>query len=147
MTQIKTNQGWVHSVAYSPSGDRTASGGDKTICIWGGKTGELLIGPIKNVGNCQWVYSAVLDSSTLYSASDESARVFDSVSGTLLHRFQYLKPDRPQANQRRGCRTFIYLRVLRCCLVSRLISACHCTIIHLRYCVALSSKQNVLRGL
>jgi len=84
---IKTGQDWVRSLAYSPSGDRIASGGRRTICIWDSNTGELLVGPIKDLG--QIVTSVVWssDSSKLYSASDKFARVFDSVSGTQLHRF------------------------------------------------------------
>ncbi|OAX35108.1 WD40 repeat-like protein, partial [Rhizopogon vinicolor AM-OR11-026] len=86
---IETNQGIVGSLAYSPLGDRIASGGDNTICIWDSNTGNLLIGLIKNlhyrVESVVWS----LDGSKLYSASDEFARVFDSVSGTLLHRFKH----------------------------------------------------------
>jgi hypothetical protein len=87
---IETEQRGVWSLAYSPSGDRIASGGDnKTICIWDSNTGELLVGPIKNLG--AWVTSVVWssDSSKLYSASDKFARVFDSFSGTELHRFEH----------------------------------------------------------
>jgi len=87
---IETGQGIVCGLAYSPSGDRIASGGlTKTICIWDSKTGRLLVGPIEdlrsNVDSIVWSS----DSSKLYSASDEVARVFDSVSGTLLHRFEH----------------------------------------------------------
>jgi len=87
---IKTGQDCLYSLAYSPSGDRIASGGyNATICIWDSNTGELLVGPIKHLG--QSVTSVVWssDSSKLYSASDEFARVFDSVSGTELHRFEH----------------------------------------------------------
>jgi len=87
---IETKQSRVCSLAYSPSGDRIASGGrNQTICIWDSNTGELLVGPIKDLGG--WVTSVVWssDSSKLYSASDEFARVFDSVSGTELHRFEH----------------------------------------------------------
>src|SRR6267154_4131924 len=86
---IKTEQRLVFALAYSPLGDRIASGGyNETICIWDSKTGELLVGPIKDLGN--YVTSVVWssDSSKLYSASDKFARVFDSVSGTLLHQFE-----------------------------------------------------------
>jgi WD40 repeat protein len=75
---IETGQDWVWSLAYSPSGDRIASGGsNETICVWDSNTGELLVGPIKDVRL------------TLYSGSDKFARVFDSVSGTQLHRFEH----------------------------------------------------------
>jgi WD40 repeat protein len=86
--RIKTNQHSVWSLAYSPSGDRIASGGHNNICIWDSNTGKLLV-PIEDLG-CS-VTSVVWssDSSKLYSASDRSARVFDSVSGTLLHRFPH----------------------------------------------------------
>jgi len=87
---IETGQGQLYSLAYSPSGDRIASGGrNKTICIWDSNTGELLVGPIKDLG--QFVSSVVWssDNSKLYSASDKFARVFDSISGTELHRFEH----------------------------------------------------------
>jgi len=90
MGPIETGQIRVYSLAYSPSGDRIASGGyNNTICIWDSNTGERLVGPIKDLGD--WVSSVVWssDSSKLYSASDKCARVFDSVSGTQLHRFEH----------------------------------------------------------
>jgi len=87
---IETGQAWVWSLAYSPTGDRIASGGDNyTICIWDSNTGELLVGPIEDLGArvTSVVWSS--DSSKLYSASDNFARVFESVSGTELHRFEH----------------------------------------------------------
>jgi WD40 repeat protein len=87
---IKMGQHWARSLAYSPSGDKIASGGDNNICIWDSNTGKLLVGPINDLGYTvtpSIVWSS--DSSKLYSASDEFARVFDSVSGTLLHRFKH----------------------------------------------------------
>jgi len=87
---IETKQSRVYSLAYSPSGNRIASGGrNYTICIWDSNTGELLVGPIKDLG--AYVTSVVWssDSTKLYSASDKFARVFDSVSGTALHRFEH----------------------------------------------------------
>ncbi|OAX37062.1 WD40 repeat-like protein, partial [Rhizopogon vinicolor AM-OR11-026] len=86
---IETNQGWVRSVAYSPLGDRIASGGDKTICIWDSYTGKLLVGPIKDLrlGVESVVWS--LNGRKLYSVSDKFAHVLDSFSGTLLHRFEH----------------------------------------------------------
>ncbi|OAX35123.1 WD40 repeat-like protein [Rhizopogon vinicolor AM-OR11-026] len=87
---IETKQGGVGSVAYSPSGDRIASGGsNQTICIWDNKTGKLLVDPIEDLGNCVTSVVWSSDSSKLYSASDKFARVFDSISGTLLHRFEH----------------------------------------------------------
>jgi len=87
---IVTGQDLLSSLAYSPSGSRIASGGDnETICIWGSKSGKLIVGPIEDLGNnvTSVVWSS--DSSKLYSASDKLARVFDSVSGTELHRFEH----------------------------------------------------------
>ncbi|KAG1726884.1 WD40-repeat-containing domain protein [Suillus paluster] len=87
---IKTEQEYVCALAYSPSGDKIASGGsDKTICIWHSKTGKLVVGHIGGLG--LWVTSVAwsTDSTKLYTASDKFARVFDSVSGMLLHRFEH----------------------------------------------------------
>jgi WD40 repeat protein len=86
----KTDQDSVMSLAYSPSGDIIASGGyNKTICIWDSNTGKLLVGPIEDLGNTVTSVVWSSDGSKLYSASDRIARVFDSVSGTLLHRFPH----------------------------------------------------------
>ena len=86
---IETGQYSARSLAYSPSGDRIASGGDATICVWDSKTGELLVGPIKDLDATVTSVVWSSDSSKLYSASDSFACVFDSVSGTELHRFEY----------------------------------------------------------
>jgi WD40 repeat protein len=86
---IKTDQDSVMSPAYSPSGDRIASGVDHSICIWDSNTGKLLVGPIEDLGNTVTSVVWSSDGSKLYSASDRIARVFDSVSGTLLHRFPH----------------------------------------------------------
>jgi WD40 repeat protein len=86
---IKTDQGMMMSVAYSPSGDRIASGGDTKICIWDSNTGKLLPVPIEDLGNSVTSVVWSSDGSKLYSASDEFARVFDSVSGTLLRCFPH----------------------------------------------------------
>ena len=85
---IETNQQWINGLAYSPSGDRIASGGrNGTIRICNGNTGELLVGPIDDLG---FVFSIVwsLDGSKLYSA-DRFVRVLDSKTGTELHRFEH----------------------------------------------------------
>jgi len=86
---IETAQDWVYSLAYSPSGDRIASGGYNTICIRDSNTGKLLVDPIEDLGIrvTSVVWSS--DSSKLYSASDKFARVFNSFSGTELHRFEH----------------------------------------------------------
>jgi WD40 repeat protein len=90
---IETGQNSVRSLAYSPSGDRIASGGyNETICIWDSNTGELLLGPFEDLGASVSSVVWSSDSTKLYSASDEFARVFDSVSGTELHRFEHNYP-------------------------------------------------------
>jgi WD40 repeat protein len=89
MGPIETGQGWVYSLAYSPSGNRIASGGYETICIWDSNTGELLVGPIEDLGAYMTSVVWSSDSSKLYSASDKFVRVFDSDSGTELHRFEH----------------------------------------------------------
>ncbi|KAG1763591.1 hypothetical protein EDD22DRAFT_952200 [Suillus occidentalis] len=87
---IKTDQiSGVQVLAYSPSGERIASGGYNTICIWNAKTAKLVVGPIKTPG--AYVTSLVRssDSTKFYFASDGFARVFDGKSGKLLHRFEH----------------------------------------------------------
>lgn len=87
---IKTEQGGICTLAYSPLGERIASGGDNTICIWDTRTGELVVGPIKGLGKF-YVPSLVWssDDTKIYFASDEFARVLDSKSGKLLHSFEH----------------------------------------------------------
>jgi WD40 repeat protein len=81
----------VCSLAYSPCGDRIASG-SRRICTWDSNTGELLVGPIEfQDANCLAKVTSVVwspDGSRLYAASDKFVRVFESVSGTQLHRFK-----------------------------------------------------------
>jgi WD40 repeat protein len=84
----------IESLSWSPRGSHLASGRNdgttQTICIWDSNTGELIVGPIEDLGNA--VRPSVVWSSggsELYSASDKFARVFDSVSGTQLHYFQH----------------------------------------------------------
>lgn len=90
---IETRQDGVLSLAYSPSGDRIASGGkNQTICIWDSKTGELIVEPIKDLGHYVWSVVWSLDSTKLYAALGHFARVFDSNSGTELHRFENTYP-------------------------------------------------------
>ncbi|KAG1758278.1 WD40-repeat-containing domain protein [Suillus occidentalis] len=90
MGPIETEQEGVCALAYSPSEKRIASGGyNATICIWNTKTGRLTVPSIRHLG--QTVTSLVWssDSTKLYSASDEFARVFNSKTGQLLHRFEH----------------------------------------------------------
>ncbi|KAG0694444.1 WD40-repeat-containing domain protein [Suillus ampliporus] len=87
---IKTEHDYVGALAYSPSGDRIASGGsDKTICIWDSKTGKLVVGPIEGLGLSVTSVTWSSDSTKLYTASDNFARIFDSTSGKQLHRFEH----------------------------------------------------------
>ncbi|KAG1818671.1 WD40-repeat-containing domain protein [Suillus subaureus] len=88
-TVTKQDSEGVQSLAYSPSGDRLASGGFNTICIWDTKTGEHVIDPIEGLGLFVTSLVWLSDSTKLYSASDEFARVFDSDTGELLHRFEH----------------------------------------------------------
>ncbi|KAG1724269.1 WD40-repeat-containing domain protein [Suillus lakei] len=83
-------EGWVECLAYSPSGDRIASGGyNKTICIWDTNTGRLVVGPIKGLGNTVMSVMWSSDSTKLYSASDNFARVLDSKTGQVLRRLEH----------------------------------------------------------
>jgi len=84
---IETGQDHVYSLAYSLSGDKIASGGYDTICIWDSNTGQLVVGPIKVGAPVRSVVWSS-DSSKLYSALGNLALVFDSVSGTPLRRFR-----------------------------------------------------------
>ncbi|KAG1720330.1 WD40-repeat-containing domain protein [Suillus lakei] len=93
---IDTKQMHVFALAYSPSGDRIASGGEtfgKTICIWNTTTGSLIF-TIKGQDLGGTVTSLVWspDSSKLYSAaSDKFARVFDSTLGHTTPSLQALQ--------------------------------------------------------
>jgi hypothetical protein len=66
---IKTEQGGVLALAYSPSGNKIASGGkNQTICIWDSKTGELVVEPIKDLGHYVWSVVWSLYNTKLYAA-------------------------------------------------------------------------------
>lgn len=76
----------VWSLSYSPSGDKIASGWSNfTISIWNTTTGERIVGPIRDLGNIVTSLVWSSDSSKLYSASDKFARVFNTITGELLH--------------------------------------------------------------
>jgi WD40 repeat protein len=90
MGPIETEQEGVYALAYSPSEKRIASGGyNATICIWDTKTGRLTVPSIRHLGQTVTSLMWSSDSTKLYSASDEFARVFDSKTGQLLHRFEH----------------------------------------------------------
>jgi WD40 repeat protein len=79
----------LDTLAYSPSGDRVASGGQyTTTCIWDSNTGELLVRleDFRVLRSKSLVWSS--DSSKLYCTYGLFAYVFDGISGTLLHRFK-----------------------------------------------------------
>ncbi|KAG1780662.1 quinon protein alcohol dehydrogenase-like superfamily [Suillus placidus] len=78
------------SLSYSPSGDKLASGcSNFTISIWSTTTGKRVVGPIRDLGNVVTSLVWSSDSTRLYSASDKFARVFDSNTGELLHRYTH----------------------------------------------------------
>ncbi|KAG2344365.1 WD40 repeat-like protein [Suillus weaverae] len=80
----------VWSLSYSPSGDRIASGcSNFTISIWSTTTGKRVVSPIRDLGNVVTSLVWSSDSTRLYSASDKFARVFDSNTGELLHRYTH----------------------------------------------------------
>lgn len=88
---IESKQNLVLVVAYSPFGDKIASGGGRnnTICVWN-KTGQLLL----QLKISEYVASVVwsLDSAKLYCSSDNPAYVFDSSSGEELYCFEHENP-------------------------------------------------------
>ncbi|KAJ8591904.1 WD40 repeat-like protein [Rhizopogon salebrosus TDB-379] len=86
---VKTNHDMVWSLAYAPSGDIIVSGVyDDTICIWGSKTGKLLIRQLKDLENrVSVVWSS--DSSKLYSVSNKFARLWDIETYQPLHRWLF----------------------------------------------------------
>ncbi|KAG2362243.1 WD40-repeat-containing domain protein [Suillus spraguei] len=89
--RINAGHRYVLALEYSPSGDQIASCGDIAIYIWNTKTGERIVGPIKDLGDSVTSLVWSSDGTKLYSASDKFARVFDSKSGKLLHRFEHNK--------------------------------------------------------
>ncbi|KAG2138633.1 quinon protein alcohol dehydrogenase-like superfamily [Suillus bovinus] len=79
----------VWSLSYSPLGDRIASGGSgHRIYIWNTKNGKYVIGPLGG-GNVVTSLVWSSDGKELYSASDNFARVFDTITGELLHRYRH----------------------------------------------------------
>ncbi|KZP29382.1 hypothetical protein FIBSPDRAFT_216561 [Athelia psychrophila] len=82
---IVVNRNLVLSVAFSPDGQRIASGSaDNSICIWDAESGALRAGPF--AGHTDWVNSVVFspDGQRIASGSDdETIRVWDAESGAL----------------------------------------------------------------
>ncbi|KZP23443.1 hypothetical protein FIBSPDRAFT_1042895 [Athelia psychrophila] len=76
----------VMSVAFSPDGQRLASGSqDGAIRIWDAQTGTLVAGPFK--GHTGWVLSVVFSPDGQHIASgsaDNTLRIWDAQTGTLV---------------------------------------------------------------
>jgi len=77
----------VQSCIISPVGDEIASGGENTICIWDTNTGELLVCLSEDLDITVSIH--LHQEVWSLDASDKFARVFDGISGTLLHHFQH----------------------------------------------------------
>ena len=78
--------GWVRSVAFSPDGNKIASGGqDKTVRLWDVHTGTLRR---TLTGHTSEVFSVAFspDGNKIASASaDKTVRLWDAHAGTLIH--------------------------------------------------------------
>ncbi|KAG1728503.1 WD40-repeat-containing domain protein [Suillus paluster] len=86
---IKTKQkGCLHLHIHLQEIELHQAGGTNNLHL-GPKTGKLVVGPIKGLGISVTSLVWSLDSSKIYSTCDEFARVFDSTSGELLHRFEH----------------------------------------------------------
>jgi WD40 repeat protein len=77
---IKTGQGWVNAVMYSPDSAKLATGGDPedAVKIWDAKTGELL----NTLKQNHWVHSLAWtsDGKKLISGSYKLIRIFDTAT-------------------------------------------------------------------
>ncbi|KAH7922058.1 WD40 repeat-like protein [Leucogyrophana mollusca] len=82
---IEGHRGVVASVAFSPGGERVASGSwDGTIRVWNAETGEVVCGPLS--GHENWVTSVAFshDGRRIVSGSkDRTIRVWDLRTGQM----------------------------------------------------------------
>ncbi len=82
---LEGHTGWVCSVAFSPDGQKLASGSsDNTMQVWDAASGKCLH---LLVGHTSWVYSVAFspDGQQLASGiADNTARIWDTASGECL---------------------------------------------------------------
>jgi WD40 repeat protein len=78
--------GEVHAVAYSPAGDRLASGSsDRNVIIWDAKRGDLLRTLTEHKGPVFGVAWAPNGASLASASDDKTVRIWNSASGTTEH--------------------------------------------------------------
>ena len=82
---LRDNDGLLHAVAFSPSGDRILTGSeDRTARVWNARTGAPIGKPLQHEHRVVAVAFSPLGDRLLTGSHDKTARVWDATTGAAV---------------------------------------------------------------